>query len=248
MRFELLPVLDIMLEFYEKPRNIERFQSYLNLLHGQNQNDLALPLAGFNPMAYEHVHFKLLELQTFQIEKRLEGILNYWNARHEKPNDTLVFRVAFNLADDLKGGWTNRFTTDYENKFNQQGLVNLKFCTPLFWVSERYSPVLIEERTLAALYRTKYRLDHGTPKTLIDHVRQERFIARHATELDADKLIYFDAVQKHFFQHASSDNYPAIFNFFYGDDASQSLGFPVYGVKEKMAGFRYCQETSLTLD
>jgi hypothetical protein len=44
MHFELVPILDIMLDFYEKPRDLDRFQAYLSLLQGEIKGDLARPI------------------------------------------------------------------------------------------------------------------------------------------------------------------------------------------------------------
>ena len=50
MTAELLPIIETMLDFYQKPRAPERFHAYLQLLQGNTKNDLVLPIGGFNPM------------------------------------------------------------------------------------------------------------------------------------------------------------------------------------------------------
>ena len=69
MTAELLPIIETMLDFYQKPRTPERFQAYLQLLQGSTKNDLALPIGGFNPMGKEHVSEKLIELQKIDAER-----------------------------------------------------------------------------------------------------------------------------------------------------------------------------------
>ncbi len=243
VQFRLLPVLTTMLDFYAKPRTIERFQDYLKLLQGSSPNELLLPLGGFNPMGKEHVLAKLRELQALNVEEIMLETIQQWNAEHAKPAEETVFQVAFNLSDDLKGGWTNRFATDYDMKFNCAGLVNKKFCTPIFWSSEEFSLQLIRERTRASLVRTHYFLNQRKPKTLSDHVAQERYVNCFAPKTDAAPLTDFDAMHLYYQEHAHSESYAIIFNFFYGDEACKALGFPHYGIHETMAGFRFCNAT-----
>ncbi|MGL4599363.1 MAG: hypothetical protein ACRCYO_17705 [Bacteroidia bacterium] len=241
MQFQLLPVLDIMLDFYTKPRTIERFQDYLQLLQGSSKDKLVLPIAGFNPMAKEHVLLKLQELQACNVEQIMQETIADWNAKQTTSTETNLFQVAFNLADDLHGGWTNRFTTDYDHAFNFSGLFNKKFCTPIFWTSEEFFPHLIRERTLTSLFRTQYFLNKSQPKTLHDHVEQERYVAQHVSSEYSNPLTDLDKWHTHFLTHEHSEEYAVIFNFFYGDDACKILEFPQFGVSEAMAGFRYCQ-------
>ena len=68
MQFELLPVIDIMLDLYEKPRTAERFQEYLEVLQGGTKGDLVIPIGNFNPMAKEQALQKLIELKTLHAE------------------------------------------------------------------------------------------------------------------------------------------------------------------------------------
>ncbi|MDQ3110027.1 MAG: hypothetical protein M3R17_09045 [Bacteroidota bacterium] len=86
------------------------------------------------------------------------------------------FKVAINVSDDLKGGWTNRFTSDYDSKFRINALVKRKFCTPLFWASEAYSEELIRRRTLHYCYRSIYWLQNPKPETLQEHIEMEKFV------------------------------------------------------------------------
>ncbi len=75
MNFELLPILNLMLNFYEKPRDFDRFQTYLALLQGDTKGDLVLPISGFNPMAKAHVLDKLREFKALDAEKIMSETL-----------------------------------------------------------------------------------------------------------------------------------------------------------------------------
>jgi hypothetical protein len=153
MHFELVPILDTMRDFYEKPRDLDRFQAYLSLLQGETKGDLARPIGGFNPMAKAHVLDKLNQLKNLYAEKIMaETLVNISSKQLNVP----IFKVSLTLADDWQGGWTNRFTADFDSKFKLNALINRQFCTPVFWTSEDYSVDLIQERTLEYAFRTQY--------------------------------------------------------------------------------------------
>jgi len=224
--FVLKPILDTMIAFYELPRTPERFNRYLELLRGNTKDDLVLPVGGFNPMAKEHIMEKLQELKTLQIEKIMTEITIQLNS-HYHPKAAI--EVVFNLADDLHGGWTNRFSTDYSSKFKLNALVQRNFCTPFFWTSEIPSERLIRERTREYLLRTLFWKTHSKPQTLNDFFNQEQFVMLHASK----KLNHpdMDQVDSFLKTYGESDEETVIFNFFYGDEASESLGYPCYGIK-----------------
>jgi hypothetical protein len=122
MRFQLLPILDIMIDFYKKPLNDLRFQEYLSLLKGDSKDDMALPIGGFNPMAKEHILEKLEEFKKINAEQIIKEALDHLNLDGFAKSTSRDFKVAINVSDDLKGGWTNRFTSDYDSKFRFSGL------------------------------------------------------------------------------------------------------------------------------
>jgi len=65
--------------------------------------------------------------------------LDNLNLKVAQQNPNLEFKVALNLSDDLKGGWTNHFTSDYDSKFKLKGFVNKNFCIPVFGKRNFYS-------------------------------------------------------------------------------------------------------------
>lgn len=238
MKFELLPVLDLMEDLYRQPRSPNRFQTYLKHLQGTSKKDMELPIASFNPMAKEHVLDQLETLQSMQAEYLAQQVIEKINSDLNR-KENRVIKVALNLADDLKGGWTNRFTTDYDSKFKLNALVTRGFCTPIFWSSELYSEYLIKNRIREYVFRTLYWLDHPKPETLEDHFNQELFVQRHL-QSRRPRNPRTDQIQAFYQTHHQSDAYNVIFNFFYGDEACTSLGFPTYGVSE-IDGFAYAK-------
>jgi len=241
MKFHLIPIVDVMLDLYAKPRSRERFQEYISMLQGDKKGDLTLPIVGFNPMAKEHVLEKLAALKELRAEEIMQDALRSINITRTEQNRG-IFKVVLNLADDLKGGWTNRYTTDYDSKFKINALVTRSFCTPYFWTSENYSEQLIRNRTSEYAFRTIYWLTHARPKTLKDHVEQEIYVAQSAN-LNADPFNADDVEQLDNFYstYKESDEYGIIFNFLYGNEASLSLGLAAYGMKGVANGFDYAK-------
>ena len=241
MTFLLLPTLDIMIDFYKKPRNGARFQEYLKMLKGETKEDLSFPIGGFNPMAKEHVLDKLEDFKRIQAEQIIKETLNHLNVAKFAKSASRDFKVAINVSDDLKGGWTNRFTSDYDSKFRFSGLFNRNFCVPVFWSSESATPEVIKDRTLDYVFRTIYWIEHPKPNNLKEHVHQEIFAANHASNLKKVNEKDYKKMHEFYQENANSDDYHIIFNFFYGDHASSSLEFPTYGVSANFTGFDYCR-------
>lgn len=241
MTFQLLPILDTMLSFYEKPLNSERFQAYLQLLQGDTKGDLVLPIGGFNPMAKSHILLKIKELKTIQAEVVIAETLAEVNQKWQFKGKKQTFQVALNVADDLHGGWTNRFTTDYDSKFKINALVNRNFCTPFFWSSENYNLNLIRERTLAAAYNTIYWLEHPKPLTLKNHIEQLQFVTQHIDNQHIEINNNFTQLKQIYEQNVLREDFHFIFNFLYGDAASEQLAFPTFGIEGIYTGFEFAK-------
>lgn len=230
MTFQLLPILDTMLSFYEKPMNPTRFQAYLQLLQGDTKGDLMLPIGGFNPMAKPPISLKIKELQELKAEEIIKETLNTINKKWQHKGKNQTFKVALNLADDLHGGWTNRYTTDYDARFKINALVNRNFCTPYFWSSEIYDENLIQQRTLEAVFNTIYWLENPKPLTLKNHIEQLNFVSQNIDNQLFSSNIDIEKIDTFYQKNLQSDNYHIIFNFLYGDTASAQMAFPTYGI------------------
>ncbi len=229
MKFKLRPILSDIKIFYQQPVSKDRFRSYLHLLIGDTDQDMALPIAGFNPMAKEHILKKIEELEHLDVESIMEETIRQVNAKMVDMSEEI--NVVLNIADDQQGAWTNFYTTDFDSKFKLHAFVSRHFCVPHFWTGEQYIKDKIEERTKTYLYRTIYRVGVPRVKTLKEHVAQELFVAKNIGFMNAglDTLKY-EAVEQFYQAHQSSEDYNLIFNFFYGDEASASLGFKQFGI------------------
>jgi len=238
MKFESLQVLDQIKALYELPRTKERFDKYLYLLQGDSKDEMILPIASFNPMGKELAMNKLQRL----IELNAEDILAH-EIKKINPtlngNDNHIIRVAINLADDIEGAWSNYFTTDYKSKFEIESLLKINFCTPIFWTSEILNEELVTQRIKAYLFRTIFWVNNKKPETLKELFKQEVFVQFQLKNISTEwNENDFLEIQKLYQENIDSTDYNLKFNFFYGDEASQQLGYSCFGAKAN-EGFEY---------
>lgn len=244
MHLECTPILDRMEALYELPRTPKRFETYLQLLQGNTKGELVLPIGGYNPMGKDHVLEKVRELKTLHAEELVADEL-IRVIREIDASKGPTFEVVINVADDFGGAWTDRYTSDYSSKFEIQALVNRKFCTPYFWTGENYSEALIRSRTRNYAFRTYYWSQLGKPKSLTDHLQLELNVQAHVNQLNEplDPALV-DLLKAFVAEHAASEDYNLLFNFFYGDAASEALGYQSYGIPE-MGGFYYAKQLTV---
>lgn len=239
MRFTLLPILDRMIALYEQPIGEARFQSYLKLLQGNTKSDLALPIGGFNPMAKPHVLEQLQALKALDIEAVMAKTISALPQHSLFSPLEPVLHISFCLADDWKGGWTNRYTTDYAAKFSLNPLISRGFCSVLFWTSEAIDVGLVASRTLEYAARYAYWQQYHRPKTLGEHIRQETAVSafnKKSVDIsEKDRLL----IEAYYQEHKESQDESRIFNFLYGDDACANLAHPAYGIPGSFTGFKW---------
>lgn len=240
MKFQIRPILSEIKDLYSKPISTERFKEYISKLQGDTKGDLALPISGFNPMAKNHILTKIDELERIGAEEIMKETIEEFNLTLNKSIGQ-VYLVALNIADDLKGGWTNYYSTDFDSKFKLSAFVNRKFCVPYFWTSESYSSEIVKKRTIEYLNRTLFRQNNPQPKTLEDHIEQEVFVAK--TDHENYKNYNEESVssvEKYYLEHKNTEEYDRIFNFFYGDEGSENLGYKKYGITA-LKGYDYAK-------
>jgi hypothetical protein len=239
MKFELLPILKSMRSLYESPKDMQRFQTYLQLLQGDSNGDVELPIGGFNPMAGAHLLSKLDELMELKAEEIAEDVLQDINQK--LPLSREVFKVVLNVTDDLKGAWTHRYSTEHDNKFKLNALVSRNFCTPYLWSSEKYDKEKIVKRVSESVFRCVYCKGKLKMKSLMDFVKQEAFVHKNTHDLlmESACIQYIDIIYNFYQENLYSENYSLIFNFFFGDEASRVLEYPVFGNEQIPDGFDF---------
>src|SRR4029079_18068095 len=111
MNLTYVPLLRTQRELYETPRGFERFREYIAAMVDPETKDLKVPLVSMNPMGREHVP-ALLDRYLAMDADGIAGAATSEAAGHleDVPG---TFRVVTVLADDLKGGWTNRHAVEF---------------------------------------------------------------------------------------------------------------------------------------
>ena len=238
MKFELVPILNRMESLYRMPKSKERFEAYLAMLQGGKNGEMVLPIAGYNPMGNERVLAKIDSMITLGAEDLATAALSEVNQRIAGPDDRTI-QVVLNLVDDVGGAWSNFATTDYKSKFELSTLIRRDFCTPYLWTSETIDEQTIAQRTKEYAYRVWYWLHSKRPQTLEDHFEQEIYVQDNSNGSIPNLAgMDFADIEKFYEENSESEDYNLIFNFFYGDEASELLNYKKYGNKRDH-GFSY---------
>lgn len=233
MQLSLLPLLEIQRELHSLPRGPERFKAYLQTITG-GKDELQVPLAGMNPMGQEHVAKLIDELITWQAEAFTETVLKELTADLAFLKAKLQLGLV--LTDDLKGGWTNSYLSDYAQRFENAYDLKHGWALVPIWTSKAWTKENLRTAILAGLYRSLYKLKHGLPQSLAEMMQQEGLAAAFADEqpeLEPEMLAYVEEVIK---AHLPSSHKPTCFACLYGDEAATSVGYPSLGLPER-AGF-----------
>lgn len=247
MQVEFVPLLAKARELHDVPRGMERFQQYVATIIGDSNDVALLPLVAMNPMGREHVAERLDQWIALDAERVAAAAA--LQAARELHEIAAVFKLGLVIADDLRGGWTNRYTSDFSRRFALEAAIKRGWITAVLWVSEEPSPAMLHARVRAAIYRTAYVLRFGPARTLHAMLAQEgaatRFAGSAAPPLSAEELDYARAVIA---PHRAATEWPIVLPCLYGDPAAYALGYPQLGLPE-FAGFAVAQaDAAATLD
>lgn len=220
---------------YALPRGAARFQAYITIATGDT-NDIEIPPLGImNPMAKEHVADYVETLITLHAEAVVAAAL--LEAERRLTHVTGKFKVGLVVADDVAGGWTNRYFTEHGVRFALNPGLKRGWISVVCWASEAPTREYVYALTLASVYRAAYVSRHGEATTLAQMLQQEGFAAvfAHVDEpsLFADELAYSHEVIA---PYRTADAYPSVFACLYGDEAAASLGYPTLGLSPR-AGY-----------
>jgi hypothetical protein len=146
-----------------------------------------------------------------------------------------AYKFGLVVADDARGGWTNRYLFEAKDRFENRYAVTHGFITALLWSSEMPSAERVRQETAAALYRTAWIWRFGLPGTLGEMLRQEGLAARFAGVAAGDLDATSEAVLR---RHLDSRDYPVQMACLYGDAAAETLGYAPLGA-DVDAGMRF---------
>jgi hypothetical protein len=236
MRVIYLPVLQILRDLYLQPRDIHRFQRYIATLTG-GSDDVVLPIGVANPMAKEHAVVKIDELLAIGADDIGAQAAKSAATLFAGVKTHVEIKASVVLADDIAGGWTNRFTSEASVRFPARGALKRPFATALAWTSESPSAEHIRQEVLAAIYRVAFQQRRGLPTTLPAMLEQEGLagVFAGARPTLAGAVL---AAARAVIAPLTDDKtpYPVIFACLYGDAAAEQLGYHPLGLPPR-AGF-----------
>ena len=231
MKLTFVPLLRVQRELYAMPRGMERFREYINTMTDAETGDLALPLVAMNPMGKDHVPALIDDYLALGAEEIAEDAVKEAGAKAVADPE---YRVALVVSDDLKGGWTNRWASEYSHRIEYAAISKRGWLVGLLWTSEPASAQNVREAVLTSIYRAEYLQTHAAPVTLGDMLDQEGHAMWRAgcttPQLDDDDLAYTRSVIDPL--RGARDRATVIACLF-GDTAAKALGYPPQGLSER---------------
>ncbi len=234
MTLTFVPLLQVQRDLYSMPRGMERFREYIKTMTDAGTGDLALPLVAMNPMGKDHVPALIDDYLALGAERIADDAV-----RGAGPSGPAAahYRVALVVSDDLKGGWTNRWTSEYSHRIEGHAIVKRGWLTAILWTSEPAAADRVRQAVLTSIYRAEYLLAHPAPATLGEMLDQEGYVMARAgcrtPALDGEDLAYTRTVIDPL--RASRDR-ATVMACLFGDTAARALGYEPQGLSDR-AGF-----------
>lgn len=235
VRLTFLPLLRIQRDLSALPRGMERFREYLKTMTDADTGDLALPLVAMNPMGKDHIPALIDQYTALGAEKVAQDAIDVVRSGGslDRPAGR-EYKVCLVVSDDLKGGWTNRWASEFGHRIEGAAITKRGWLTALLWTSEPASVISVREAVLTAIYRAEYLQSHAAPQTLGGMLEQEGYATARAScttpALDAEDLTYTRTViTPHLDAHDRATVIPCLF----GDAAANALGYPPQGLSER---------------
>jgi hypothetical protein len=238
MNLTYVPLLRIQRELQGLPRDRERFQRYLRILSPDGVNIELPSLAIMNPMGKDHVTALLDALLAMNADAVAAEAVAAASAHvMDVPGE---FKIGLVMADDLLGGWTNRYDYEFTLRFGRGWAGRngrrprwLKdfWLTAVLWSSETASSRAVREAVLTAVYRAAYVPRHGQARTLQEMMDQEGQVMTAAgcagPVLDEEDIEYTREVLRPFLE---ADDKRTAIECLFGDAAGRTLGFTPRGL------------------
>jgi len=242
MEIEYVPLIQVMRDLHAIPRGMERFREYIRAFTkpGTVEPEVEFPsLVFMNPMGREHV----AELLDALLAMDADGIAARTAASAaarlaDAPGD---YKLGIVVADDLKGGWTNRYDYEFNLRFPSGASapgegpmprwLKHRWLTSVLWSSEPATERAVREAVLTAVHRAAYIGRRGAARTLREKLEQEGHVMRAAgcdgPVIDADDLAYTREVIAPFLD---AEDKRSTIECLFGDAAGRTLGFTPRGL------------------
>jgi hypothetical protein len=226
--FEVIPTLTVMREIYAMPLDRARFDRYLELIRN-DEGDLRLPLVTMNPMGQEHCLAMIDTLIALDAERVAADAAREAAARLPE-DDRRPLGVAIVLADD-RGGWTNRWLTDFLDRFPENRYhLKRNWSVALIWASETASAARVRAAILASIARTVHQRTHGIPATLDQMLRQEGTALAFSGATMKRSASDIADLKARIAPHRDSTDRAVQFAVLYGDGPSKEAGYTPLGI------------------
>ena len=231
MKLTFVPLLQVQRELYAMPRGMDSFREYIKTMTDAETGDLALPLVAMNPMGKDHVPALIDEYLALGAEEIAEEATAKAVALQTSDR---AYRVALVVSDDLKGGWTNRWASEYSHRIEYAALSKRGWLVGLLWTSEPASAQAVRDAVLTSIYRAEYLQTHVAPLTLGAMLDQEGYAMARAgcttPQLDDDDLAYTRSVIT---PHLGATDRATVIACMFGDRAAAALGYPPQGLSDR---------------
>ena len=238
MNLNYVPLLQIQRELQGLPRNYERFRQYLRTISPDGATLELPPLGIMTPMGKDHVTALLDALLALDADGVAARALA--EASAQVANDSGDFKVALVVADDLMGGWTNRYDYEFTLRFGRGPAVRRRarprwlkdlWLTGVLWGSEAATVRGVREAVLTVVYRAAYVQRNGSARTLRDMLTQEGRVLRASActgpVLDEEDIAYTREVLAPFLD---AQDMRTCIECLFGDAAGRTLGFTPRGL------------------
>ena len=233
MKLSFVPLLQVQRDLYALPRGMERFREYIKTMTDAETGDLALPLVAMNPMGKEHVP-ALIDAYLALGAERIAQDAAHAATLESSAHHAKEYKICLVVSDDLKGGWTNRWASEYAHRIEGAAITKRGWLTGILWTSEPASATNVRDAVLTAIYRAEYLQMHPAPATLREMLAQEGHAMARAgcttPSLDDDDLAYTRSVIA---PHLDARDRAAVIACIFGDPAAAALGYPPQGLTER---------------
>lgn len=242
MELEYVPLLRVQRDLYRLPRGRERFDAYVRTMVDPRTGDLDLPLVDMNPMGKEHLPPLLDRLLALDAEA--VGAAAAAAARPATADVGGAFRVGLVVADDARGGWSDRHCNELGHRFGGGALYRRGWIVGLLWSSETPTEAEVRHEVATCIHRLAHIRRRGPATTIAAMLEQEgeAMAAAGCVEpaLDPDDLAYTRQVIEPYL--AASDR-ATVVGCLYGDEAARKLGYPPLGFSPR-AGLAWALDTA----
>jgi hypothetical protein len=242
MELEYIPLLNVQRDLCALPRNRARFEQYLHTIFQGDELGMRAPLLAMNPMSKDHV-LELLD-RLLELDCDPVGAQTTLEATPHVKDVPGSFKVTLVVADDLHGGWTNRYANEFEYRFGMWAKHPGTGTEPtlprwlkhfwlfgVLWTSEPPDRIAARTAVLTAIYRAGYVCRHGPARSLAAMLKQEGQIMAQAgcvePVLEDEDLEYTREILRPFLD--ATDKRTCM-ECLFGDAPGRTLGFSPQGL------------------